>query len=44
MFESASDVDATVAAWSGIGTPGSSPLPPYTTIFGVEGSTPKMVV
>jgi hypothetical protein len=40
LFESATDVDATVAAWSGTGTPGSSPLPPYTTIFGVEGSTP----
>ena len=39
LFESATDIDATVAAWSGTGTPGSSPLPPYTTIFGVEGST-----
>jgi hypothetical protein len=42
LFESVSDVDATVAAWSGTGTPGSSPLPPYTTIFGVEGSTPPV--
>jgi hypothetical protein len=40
LFESAADIGATVAAWSDTGTPGSSPLPPYTTIFGVEGSTP----
>jgi hypothetical protein len=40
LFESATDIDATVEAWAGAGTPGSSPLPPYTTIFGVEDSAP----
>jgi len=40
LFESASGIEATVAAWSSTGAPGSSPLPPYTTIFGVEGSAP----
>jgi len=40
LFESSTDPEATVAAWSGTGSPGSSPLPPYTTIFGVESSTP----
>jgi hypothetical protein len=40
LFESATDLDATVAAWAGVGTPGASPLPPYATIFGVEDSKP----
>jgi hypothetical protein len=44
LFESATEVDATVAAWSGVGTPGSSPLPAYTTIFGVEGQSPPAAV
>jgi hypothetical protein len=37
LFESATMVDATVDAWSGAGAAGSSPLPAYTTIFGVQG-------
>jgi hypothetical protein len=37
LFESATPPDETIAAWSGAGTAGSSPTPPYTTLFGVEG-------
>lgn len=37
LFESATDLDETVAAWSGVGTAGQSPVPPYTTLFGVVG-------
>lgn len=37
LFESATDLPATLAAWSGIGDGGMSPLPAYTTLFGVEG-------
>jgi hypothetical protein len=37
LFESASDVCGTVATWSCAGAAGSSPTPPYTTLFGVEG-------
>jgi hypothetical protein len=37
LFESDADVDAAVAAWADAGTPGQSPTPPYTTLFGVEG-------
>jgi hypothetical protein len=38
LFESASDPDETAAAWAGVGSPGSSPMPPYTTLFGVVGT------
>jgi hypothetical protein len=38
LFESATGLDATIAAWSGVGTAGASPTPPYTTLFGVEGA------
>ena len=37
LFESATDVDDTVATWKDVGTAGSSPMPAYTTLFGVEG-------
>jgi hypothetical protein len=37
LFESATSLDETVAAWSGVGAAGASPTPPYTTLFGVEG-------
>jgi hypothetical protein len=37
LFESTTTLAATVAAWSGAGTAGASPMPPYTTLFGVEG-------
>ena len=37
LFESDAGLDETVDAWSGVGTAGSSPTPPYTTLFGVEG-------
>jgi hypothetical protein len=40
LFESASSVDETVTAWKGSCSQGSSPLPAYTTIFGVEGKQP----
>jgi hypothetical protein len=40
LFESATALDDTVAAWSGIGTAGTSPMPAYTTLFGVEGAAP----
>ena len=41
LFETPATLDKTVACWSGVGQPGSSPLPPYTTIFGVEGEAPR---
>ena len=41
LFENATYLDETVAAWKGTGTAGSSPLPPYTTLFGVEGERPQ---
>ena len=37
LFESATSLDDTVTAWSGVGRQGTSPTPPYTTLFGVEG-------
>lgn len=37
LFESSTDVDDTIAAWKDVGTAGSSPMPAYTTLFGVEG-------
>jgi hypothetical protein len=37
LFESTTDLDTTVEAWRGVGAAGSSPLPAYTTIFGVVG-------
>jgi hypothetical protein len=37
LFESATGLDDTVSAWQDVGTPGSSPMPAYTTLFGVEG-------
>jgi hypothetical protein len=40
LFESATGLDETVAAWAHAGTAGSSPTPPYTTLFGVEGKRP----
>ncbi len=40
LFESATGLDDTVAAWSSVGAAGSSPTPAYTTLFGVEGSLP----
>jgi hypothetical protein len=38
LFESNTALDETVAAWSRVGSAGSSPMPPYTTLFGVEGA------
>jgi hypothetical protein len=38
LFESPTSLDDTVSAWDGVGAAGSSPLPPYTTLFGVEGA------
>jgi hypothetical protein len=38
LFESATALDDTVAAWSATGTAGESPMPAYTTLFGVEGA------
>ena len=40
LFESATGPEETAAAWSGAGTAGSSPLPAYTTLFGVAGVEP----
>jgi len=40
LFESATDLVETVAAWASAGTAGMSPLPPYTTLFGVTSETP----
>ena len=40
LVESASRAVETISAWAGVGTAGSSPVPPYTTLFGVEGTTP----
>ncbi len=37
LFESATDLDGTVDAWRSVGTAGQSPVPPYTTLFGVVG-------
>jgi hypothetical protein len=37
LFESATSLDETVAMWKGTGEAGMSPVPPYTTIFGVAG-------
>jgi len=37
LFESPAGLDDTVTAWAGVGAAGSSPLPPYTTLFGVAG-------
>jgi hypothetical protein len=37
LFESPTDPATTATAWSGVGAAGSSPLPAYTTIFGVKG-------
>ncbi len=37
LFESATDLDETVAAWRSVGAEGQSPVPPYTTLFGVVG-------
>jgi hypothetical protein len=41
LFETPATLDEAVACWSGVGQAGSSPLPPYTTIFGVEGDAPR---
>jgi len=38
LYESATGLDETTSAWAGVGTAGSSPLPAYTTLFGVEGA------
>lgn len=35
LFESATGLDDTTAAWASVGAPGMSPMPPYTTLFGV---------
>ncbi len=40
LFESATGPDDTIAAWRGVGAPGQSPVPPYTTLFGVVGEQP----
>jgi hypothetical protein len=37
LYESASGPEETAAAWAEVGEAGSSPLPPYTTLFGVVG-------
>jgi hypothetical protein len=41
LYESATGLEQTVADWSDAGQAGSSPLPPYTTLFGVVGETPR---
>jgi hypothetical protein len=41
LFESTTGPEDTAAAWSGAGTAGSSPLPAYTTLFGVAGVEPS---
>ena len=40
LFESATDPDETAAAWADAGAAGMSPLPPYTTLFGVTSEAP----
>ena len=35
LYESATDLDDTIAAWANVGAAGMSPMPPYTTLFGV---------
>lgn len=40
LIESASDLEETRALWAGVGTAGMSPLPPYTTLFGVSSKAP----
>ena len=40
LYESPSGPDEALAAWTGVGAAGSSPLPPYTTLFGVVGEAP----
>ncbi len=40
LFESATDLEETVATWAGAGAEGMSPLPAYTTLFGVRGESP----
>jgi hypothetical protein len=36
LVESSASLDETIAAWDGVGAAGSSPVPPYTTLFGVQ--------
>lgn len=40
LFESATAPDDTIAAWAEVGAQGQSPVPPYTTLFGVVGEPP----
>jgi hypothetical protein len=40
LFESATGLDDTAEAWARAGAAGMSPLPAYTTIFGVQGRQP----
>jgi hypothetical protein len=40
LFESELDVDTVTAAWAGVGSEGSSPTPPYVTIFAADGDEP----
>lgn len=39
-FASSESVDTTMRAWSGVGTAGMSPVPPYTNIFGITAPAP----
>lgn len=41
LYESATDLAATTTAWAGVGAAGMSPMPPYTTLFGVTADTPE---
>lgn len=41
LYESATALDETVAAWVGAGSAGSSPTPSYTTLFGVTAPRPE---
>jgi len=42
LFAASGSVDEVVASWRDIGTPGSSPLPPYQTMFGeLRGPDPS---
>ena len=37
LVESATAPEETITAWASVGAPGQSPVPPYTTLFGVVG-------
>lgn len=37
-FASSRTVEENLVAWQGVGAPGTSPVPPYTNIFGIPGA------